>query len=192
MDESTKKRLFDTVREIKGSTLTQEDVNAVNAVLNGETAPTGLRASQKAIDMIHDFEQFRANAYKDPGSSNGLPITIGWGSTRNADGSLIKLGDVWTREKADAQFRRDLEKTEAKVRSALQGSPATQSQFDALVSFAYNVGTDAMNQSTLMDKHRAGDYAGAKAQFARWNKNDGIVLAGLIRRRSAEAALYAS
>jgi lysozyme len=66
----------------------------------------------------------------------------------------------------------------------------TQSQFDALVSFAYNVGLSALNDSTLLRLHKAGDYAGAKAQFARWDKNDGKVIKGLARRRAAEAALY--
>lgn len=196
MDASTEKRLFDEIRRIKGKPLTQSDVDAVKAVFRPVETPhapaTGMRASQAAIDLIHSFESLILTAYKDPGSANGLPITIGWGSTRDASGNPIKLGDVWTKEQADAQFRKDLERTEAKMRSALQGSSATQGQFDALVSFGYNVGTDAANQSTLMKLHRAGDYAGAKAQFARWNRNDGKVMRGLTRRRAAEAALYAS
>jgi len=196
------KALFDVIRRIKGEGLTQADVDAVNRALMGEVvaADRGLRASQRAIDFIHSFESFEPRAYKDPGSSNGLPITIGWGSTRDADGRPIRLGTVWTREQADAQFRRDLAATETGVNLLLQGVPTTQNQFDALVSFAYNVGLDiddddkaeGLGDSTLLKKHLAGDYAGAKAAFGSWIYNDGKKMNGLIRRRAGEAAIYGS
>lgn len=147
-----------------------------------------LKTSQRGIDLIHSFESLKLDAYKDPGSKDGLPITIGWGSTRDANGQPIRLGTRWTKEQADAQFARDLEKTEARVR---QLAPmTTQGQFDALVSFDYNTG--ALHSSTLLKKHNAGDYAGAKAEFAKWVFNDGKRMNGLIRRRADEAALYAS
>jgi GH24 family phage-related lysozyme (muramidase) len=66
----------------------------------------------------------------------------------------------------------------------------TQNQFDALVSFAYNVGTGALSGSTLLKKHNAGEYLEAQEQFLRWDKAAGKVLAGLIKRRAHEAALY--
>lgn len=194
------KALFDVIRRIKGEGLTQAEVDAVNRALMGEVAAAdkGLRVSQAGIDLIHSFESFQPRAYKDPGSVNGLPITIGWGSTRDAEGRPIQLGAVWTREQADAQFRRDLAATETGVNLLLQGLPTTQAQFDALVSFAYNVGLDiddddkaeGLGDSTLLKKHLAGDYAGAKAAFGSWVYNDGRKLNGLIRRRKAEAALY--
>lgn len=184
------KRLFDTIRTIKGSALTEADVAAVNAVLNAEApSPSGvMQVSQRGIDLIHSFEQCRLTAYPDPGSRDGTPWTIGWGST----GPDIKKGTVWTQAQADARFEADLSKFAAGVTNSLEGRPTTQGQFDALVSFAYNVGLGAMDMSTLMKMHRAGDFAGAKAQFARWNKNDGKVMNGLTRRRAAEAELYAS
>jgi GH24 family phage-related lysozyme (muramidase) len=76
----------------------------------------------------------------------------------------------------------------AEVRSAIGGTPTTQAQFDALVSFHYNTG--AIGRATLTRRHRAGDYAGAAREFARWNRAGGRVLPGLVRRRAAEAALY--
>jgi GH24 family phage-related lysozyme (muramidase) len=75
------------------------------------------------------------------------------------------------------------------VSRAIGNAPTNQNQFDALVSFHYNTG--AIATATLTKKHKAGDYEGAEAEFARWNKNAGKVMKGLVRRRTAEAALYA-
>ena len=156
------------------------------------TPPGGLLPSAKAIDLIHSFESLKLNSYRDPGSRNGLPITNGWGTTIDENGEPIPLGAVWTREKADRLFARDLARFSQKVAALLGSAPTTQNQFDALVSFAYNVGTGALADSTLLRKHKAGDFAGAKAEFARWNKNDGKVLNGLTKRRAAESGLYGS
>ena len=97
-------------------------------------------------------------------------------------------------------FARDIAAFETGVNLLLDGKPTTQAQFDALVSFAYNVGLDidddtiaeGLGDSTLLKKHLAGDYAGAQAAFASWKYNDGKVMNGLVRRRAAEAALYGS
>lgn len=191
------KALFDAVRAIKGAPLSQADVELINRALIGTvtTAVSGMKASKRGVDLIHSFEQCRLAAYPDPGSRDGTPWTIGWGST----GPDIQRGTVWTQAQADARFAQDLVKFEVGVNMLLAGAPTTQPQFDALVSFAYNVGLDidddtaaeGLGDSTLLRKHKAGDYAGAQAQFAAWNKNDGKVMNGLVRRRAAEAALYA-
>lgn len=187
------KALFDAIRTIKGSGLTQADVDLVNAALSdleGRSAPIptqGLSPSQDAIDLMHEFEGCKLTAYPDPGSRDGHPWTIGWGST----GPGIAKGTVWTQKQADDRFAADVAKFGSRVRDLLNKAPTTQSQFDAMVSFAYNVGVGAFGSSTLLKLHKAGDYAGAAKQFARWNKNDGKVMNGLVRRRAAEAALYA-
>ena len=196
------KALFDAVRAIKGKALTQADVDLINRALMRDvaTAAGGMRISQRGIDLIHGFETLRLTAYKDPGSRNGLPITNGWGSTTDLQGRPIRLGAVWTRQYADAVFARDIAAFETGVNLLLDGKPTTQAQFDALVSFAYNVGLDiddddvaeGLGDSTLLRKHLAGDYAGAQAAFASWKYNDGKVMNGLVRRRAAEAALYGS
>ncbi|MFN4289043.1 MAG: lysozyme [Brevundimonas sp.] len=211
----TRKVLFDAVRPFApGGRLTPAHVTLIDAVADAFGLPAegaghddararpaspsrpdagaAMRTSPEGIALIHSFESLhrvlpdgRIAAYPDPGPT-GLPWTIGWGST----GPDIGRDTIWTRAQADARFAADLRRFEDGVMQALGGAPVTQSQFDALVSFAYNVGISAMAGSTLVRKHKAGDYAGAQAEFARWNKAKGKVLPGLTRRRAAEAALY--
>jgi lysozyme len=193
--------LFDTVRSIVGRALTQDEVDRINVAL-GRTIATaivqGLKATNRATAIIHEFEGFRAESYPDPGSANGLPVTCGFGSTRHLDGRPIRLGETWTREYAARVFARDLAVFEQGVNTLLKGRPTTQNQFDALVSLAYNIGLDidddahaeGLGDSTLLKHHLSGDYAKAKAAFRSWRFNDGKEMRGLVRRREAEAALY--
>jgi lysozyme len=194
------KELFAVIRRLLGRGLTQPEVDEVNRALYRKVvgAPER-RTSAKGIGLIHGFESCKLTAYKDPGPT-GLPITIGWGSTTDENGKPISLGTSWTQERADARFRLDLAKFEQGVSLLLGDTPTAQGQFDALVSFAYNVGLDIDNDTTaeglgdssLLRKHKAGDHAGAAAEFAKWNKAKGQVLRGLTRRRAAEAELYRS
>jgi GH24 family phage-related lysozyme (muramidase) len=102
----------------------------------------------------------------------------------------IEPGTVWTRAQCDARLAEDLKRYAADVERALAGAPCTTGQFDALVSFHYNTG--AIARATLTRKHRAGDYAGAKAEFGKWVRAGGKILPGLVKRRAAEAELYAT
>lgn len=146
-----------------------------------------LTPSPACAALIKEFEGCRLTAYPDPGSG-GDPWTIGWGST----GADIRKGTIWTQEQADTRFAEHLAAFGAKVAALVGSAPTTQAQFDALVSFAYNLGTANLGGSTLLKLHKAGDYAGATAEFGKWNKAAHKVMAGLTRRRAAEAALYAS
>jgi GH24 family phage-related lysozyme (muramidase) len=149
-------------------------------------ASTGRQVSQRGIDLIHSFEQCRLDAYPDPGSRDGNPWTIGWGST----GPGIQRGTRWTQAQCDERFRQDLAKFAAKVDALLGTTKTTQHQFDAMVSLAYNIGVGALAKSTVLRKHKAGDHVGAARAFLMWNKNDGKEMRGLTRRRLAEADLY--
>lgn len=195
--------LFQAIREITGRGLTQAEVDKINRALlrtvdAARPSKGGMGVRKSLIDFLHGMESLRLTAYKDPGSKNGLPITNGWGSTTDLQGRPIKLGAVWTREYADAKFAQDLAAFETGVNLLLDGAPTTQGQFDALVSFAYNVGLDidddkiaeGLGDSSLLRKHKAGDYAGAQRAFADWKYNDGKVMNGLVRRRAGEAAIY--
>ncbi len=136
--------------------------------------------SERGIALIEEFEGFRAQAYRDP---VGI-WTIGYGFTRG-----VRAGDTMTREQADARLRQELGEYEAGVARAT-GGRATQAQFDALVSFAFNVGVEGMAASSAVRAHNRGDHQAAARAFALWNKAGGKAWPGLTRRRAAEAALY--
>jgi lysozyme len=126
----------------------------------------------------------RFEAYPDPGSKDGKPWTIGWGST----GPDIGPGTIWTQQQCDDRFETELGKYVQEVRDTIADAPTTPNQFDALVSFHYNTG--AIRKATLTRKHIAGDYLGAVTEFKKWTRNDGKIMKGLVRRRQAEADLY--
>jgi lysozyme len=127
------------------------------------------------------------DAYPDPGSG-GDPWTIGWGTT----GPDVRRGVTWTQQQCDERFTADLNRFAEGVARIIGDAATTQHQFDAMVSFAYNLGQGNLLKSTLLRKHKAGDFAGAANEFRKWNKAAGRVMAGLTRRRAAEAALYQS
>lgn len=140
-----------------------------------------MKTSPRGINLIKEFEGFRAEAYKPIPSD---PWTIGYGTIRG-----VKPGDVMTRAEAERRLRHELVEYERAVERATGGN-ATQPQFDALVSFAYNVGVKGMAGSTVIKRHNAGDHQAAARAFGLWNKAGGKVWPGLTRRRAAEAALY--
>ena len=139
-----------------------------------------MQISKAGLDLIKQFEGLYLQAYRCPA---GVP-TIGYGHTAG-----VAMGQTITQQQADDYLRRDVRMFERAVERLVK-VPLTQGQFDALVSFAFNLGEGALAQSTLLRLLNAGDYAGAAAQFDRWNKAGGRVLPGLVRRRAAERALF--
>ena len=135
--------------------------------------------------LIQHFEGCKLKAYPDPGTG-GAPWTIGWGTT----GPDIHQGLIWTQAQADARFEADLARFVKSLSALIQHPATTQHQFDALTCFAYNVGLTNLRGSTLRQRHEAGDFSEAKAEFAKWDKAAGHVIAGLTTRRLAEAELY--
>lgn len=145
-----------------------------------------MKTSDKGLALIKEFEGFSAKPYRCPA---GVP-TIGYGATYYPDGRRVTMQDrPVTEADATAMLRSMLASYEAGVSRYVQ-VPLTQGQFDALVSFAYNVGLSALKDSTLLRLVNARDYAGAAAQFARWNRAGGKVLPGLTRRREAERVMF--
>lgn len=144
---------------------------------------------ERGIALIKEFEGYSDVAYPDPGTGDE-PWTIGYGSTRIFN-RRVRNDDVVTIEEAEEQLVFDLEEFSEKVTNLLQVE-VSQNQFDSLVCFAYNVGTVAMSKSTLLMLLNEGRSDEVPAQFLRWNKAGGMVMAGLTRRRQAEADLFAS
>ena len=138
------------------------------------------RINRDGSDLVKRFEGCELKAYLCPAKV----WTIGYGST----GAHVKPGMVITQEQADELLRSDLRRFEDWVDANC--SPATDNQFAALVSFAFNVGDGALKTSTLRREHMAGNYEAAAVQFRRWNKGGGRILPGLVKRRTAEEALY--
>jgi lysozyme len=148
-----------------------------------------MNIGQKGLDLIKQFEGFRSEAYPDPGTG-GDPWTIGYGSIRWGDKAVHK-GMQCTEAEATTQLQRDLATCEGDVTSVVHVG-LTQNQFDALVSFTYNLGIGNLKSSTLLTLLNQGAFDQVPAQFLRWNKAAGHVLPGLTKRRQAEADLFAS
>ena len=145
-----------------------------------------MNIGDRGLDLIRAFEGFRADPYLD---AVGVP-TIGYGSTYYPDGQRVRLTDPPISEpEARRLMQATLAEFEDGIADALQVE-VTQSQFDALICWAFNIGVSAAQNSTLMKKLNSGDYFGAADQFLRWNKAGGVVLRGLSRRRAAERALF--
>lgn len=139
-----------------------------------------MKTSQKGIDLIKKFEGCRLEAYKCPA---GI-WTIGYGHTKG-----VKDGMKITQAQAEEFLREDLRIYEQAVESCVK-VPLSQNQFDALVSFCYNCGGQALRTSTLLRLLNEGKYSETSEQFLRWNKAGGKVLVGLTRRREEEKKLF--
>lgn len=134
------------------------------------------------VALLKEFEGFRSKAYQD---IVGV-WTIGYGFTDD-----VRPGDQMTREQADQRLKDELASYEAAVLRACTLQP-NENQLAALTCFAFNVGKAGMAGSSVIKAHNRGDFEAAARAFGLWNKAGGKVIAGLVRRRAAEAALYLS
>lgn len=192
-----RKPIFDEVRLLLGRGFTAQEVSkldrAIDEALAVAAPADGFALGTAGRALIRKWEgcaKRRADglfeAYPDPGSKDGKPWTIGWGST----GTDIGPGTVWTQAQCDARLDSEITRYVREVIAAIGDAATSPSQFDALVSFHYNTG--AIAKATLTKLHRQGRFAAAAAEFGKWIYNDGKVLEGLKRRRAEEAALYAA
>ena len=141
-----------------------------------------MKTSPKGIALIKEFEGLRLKAYKCPGGV----WTIGYGHTAG-----VKSGMVITEAQAEEYLKADLIVFERYLNG--HGLALNQNQFDALISFIYNVGTGNFSNSTLLRKVRANPQDNSiMDEFLRWVYSKGRVLPGLQRRRLAEMKLYFS
>ncbi len=139
-----------------------------------------MKISNTGIDLIKHFEGCETEAYLCPA---GVP-TIGYGHIKG-----VQMGDVITEAQAHEMLVEELDEYESYINDLVTVS-LNQNQFDAMVSWVYNLGGGNLRASTLLKVLNSGDYEGVPEQIMRWNKAGGKVLEGLTRRRQAEADLF--
>lgn len=149
-------------------------------VKGARIAITALSLSASALVGIAGWEQYRGEAYLP--TPQDVP-TLGWGSTEG-----VKLGARTTPDRALARLLADADRHQRELRACIGEVALYQREWDAYVSWAYNVGTGAACSSTLVRKLRADppDYPGACRELLRWDRQAGRVLPGLTKRRQTE------
>ena len=145
--------------------------------------------NERGIEIIKGFEGFSSEPYLCPANVR----TYGYGATRGSTGGPVDpdMGVISEAEaEAEALLVRDLESSEGWVLRLVKKA-LTENQFSALTSFTFNVGCGALQRSTLRMKLNRGEYTlGAADEFPKWRRAGGRILAGLVRRRAAERALF--
>lgn len=199
----TDKEIFDRFREMSGGSLTQAQVDGLNAVLAASKREDVIKAfaldlddvdmhvSLDGMNLIAGFEGYRNKAYKDIA---GI-WTIGFGTTVYPDGTKVKAGDTCTREQALMWKKHDIAFFEKHVNRIITRG-LKQNQFDALVSLVYNVGVSAFESGKVDDLINAGKFQEATEVWAKYNKARNPktkkleVSQGLVNRRNAEIAYF--
>ena len=142
--------------------------------------------NERGIEMVKSFEGLALRPYVCAGGVN----SVGYGATVGSTGGPIDLDmEPINETEAEALLVRDLESSEGWV-SRLIKTALTENQYSALTSFTFNVGAGALQRSTLRMKLNREEYQGAADEFPKWRIAGGRILAGLVRRRAAERALF--
>ena len=146
-----------------------------------------MKIDKKGYDLIKEFEGLSLKPYK---CSAGVP-TIGYGSTYYENGTRVQMSDApITKQRAEQLLQHTADRFASKVANLIK-KPVTQNQFNALVSFAFNLGVRALQNSTLLRLVNINpNDANIAKEFLKWNKAGGKVVQGLTNRRIKESALY--
>lgn len=159
-----------------------------------------MKISEAGIQLIKSFEGCHSSPYRCPAAL----WTIGYGHVLYPDQARLKTTErasygimpehnrTFEYDEIDELLEKDLQRFEAGVLRLCPASNDSQSHFDAMVSFSFNLGIGSLQSSTLRMRYLRGDYEGAADEFLKWNKAGGKILAGLTRRRVAERALFLS
>jgi lysozyme len=164
---------------------TAADKPAVIPVLTVGEAPQAPSVPPQAVEIVAQFEGFRAAAYLCPAGV----WTIGYGATRGPDGRPVREGDRIDEAGARRLLERDLADA-AEAVAGLVRVRLSDNAFSALISFVFNVGRRNFARSTMLTHINAGRMDSAAGEFTRWIFAGDLVLPGLVRRRAAEAALF--
>ena len=136
--------------------------------------------SKNGLHLTENFEGLRLTAYPDP-ATHGDPWTIGYGHT----GAEVHQGMTITQEQAEEFLMQDVQKAVQTVNSKVH-TDLTQNEFDALVSFVYNLGVGAFQRSTLLKLLKSGNKTAASGEFPKWSMAGGKEVPGILKRRHAE------
>lgn len=148
-----------------------------------------MKISENGLKLIKKFEGLSLKPYL---CSAGIP-TIGFGNTFYENMKKVTLQDeTITEDRADSLFNFLVTTNFVNVVNRLVIVDINQNQFDALVSFVYNLGSGNFEKSTLLKKVNQSDFIGASLEFEKWNRASGKVLSGLTKRRLAEKELFLS
>ena len=139
-----------------------------------------IQISQEGLSLIKKFEGCELKAYRCAANV----LTIGYGSTKN-----VKEGDTITQEEADKLLLHEMKEYEGYINDMVK-SDLKQNEFDALVSWVFNLGPSNLSSSTLLNRLNNKMWDDVPNQIKRWNKAGGEVKQGLVRRREAEALLF--
>lgn len=143
--------------------------------------------TKAAIDLIKEFEGFKGEPYKCPA---GVP-TIGYGTTIYPDGRKVSMrDDDITEAEATEYLQHEVDKIRIGLNARLSSLQLNTNQICALISWVYNLGFGNFDKSTMYKMLREKNYTKAVKSLQEWNKGGGVVLAGLVRRRKAEAELF--
>lgn len=192
---------FSWLRAISGGKLTQEQVDAGDAVIAVNGLPTFAKLigftldaqikngqfdiSDNGYQLIREFEGFRSQAYLDTGGV----WTIGYGTIKYPNGVRVKKGDICTQGQAELWLQNDCAWVDACLNKYVK-TTISQNQFDALASFVYNVGEPSFIKSTMLTLINKGELQNSAIQFDRWVFDNGKKIDGLANRRAKEKALF--
>lgn len=188
------KKIFSKLRKMSGGRLTQEQVDAGNAIVEQVGQETlaqllnvhsTMTISEQGYALIKQFEGLRLNAYLD--SAN--VATIGYGTIKYPNGKSVKMGDTCTKEQAEEWLQNDCEWVVDTIDKHVKVT-LTQSQYDALASFIYNVGETQFAGSTLLKRLNSGDIQATAEQFGVWVNAGGKRVQGLVNRREQEKNVF--
>jgi len=159
-----------------------------------------MKTPDEGIDLIKAFEGCHNQPYLCPAKL----WTVGYGHVLYPEQARLKADErasyplkpehsrVWDADEIDALLAEDLHRFEAGILRLCPAAADNDRHFAAIVSFAFNVGLGNLQASTLRMKYNRGDFEGAADEFLKWRKSNGVVLAGLERRRKAERYLFLS
>lgn len=184
--------IYEAIRLVVKAALRSEyEFAKIGAEAQSYAAPltSNLTTSNQGIDFIKQFEVFSSNLYNDPVGhcTIGYGTLIHRGNCNGSESDEFRAGI--SEQRATELLKQEIGRIEGVINTNVVVS-LSQSQFDSLVSFAYNVGTGAFKKSTLLKKLNQSDYVAVPVELKKWIKGGGKTLPGLVRRRASEANMF--